>query len=104
MAIRTIDDIESFRKEVGQTPKSFIQFTAEWCRPCKAMAPIVEEISNEKDGIVFYAVDVEAGGIDQILQEYGVRSVPAFAYVENGAIKTTAGTMRKRDLSEFIGD
>jgi len=104
MSIKTINDLESFRKEVGQAPKSFIQFKAEWCRPCKAMEPIVEEISNEKKDIVFYAVDIEGDGIDQVLQEYGVRSVPTFAYVENGAIKTTTGPMRKGNLSEFIGD
>ena len=60
MAIQTITD-ENFEEKVMKNAKPFlIRFTAEWCGPCKALAPIVEEISNEMSDVEFGVLDIDS--------------------------------------------
>ena len=54
-----------------------IHFTATWCQPCKAMAPIIDKYVAEHPDIVYTKVDVDSD-INNLASEYEVRSVPTF--------------------------
>jgi thioredoxin 1 len=84
-----------------------VDFWAEWCGPCRAVAPILEEISNEYSGkikIVKLNTDEEGS----IAMKYGISSIPTMnVFVGGEVVKSIVGAKPKpalvRDLAEFLG-
>ncbi|WP_352421416.1 thioredoxin [Proteiniphilum sp.] len=67
---------------LGDKP-CIIDFYADWCGPCKMVAPILEELANEYDGELYiYKVDTEAE--QQLAAEFGIRSIPSLLFVPMG--------------------
>ena len=79
-----------------------VDFWAEWCGPCKQLAPLVEEASNEfKDKIKVCKIDVDVNR--DIAAEHGIRSIPTLMIFENGTlVGTEIGALTKLQLEEFI--
>ena len=66
-------------KYAGELP-AIIDFYADWCAPCKMVAPILEELSEEyKDQIVIYKVDTEVEM--ELASVFGIRSIPTFLFI-----------------------
>lgn len=102
--LRRIADYEknpdSF-KFLGSRP-ALIDFYAGWCGPCKMLAPVLEEVSDEYAGRVdIYKVDVEQE--EELAALFRVRSIPTLVYIPmNGQIKITQGAVGKPQLKEAI--
>ncbi len=81
---------------------SIVDFNAKWCGPCKMLAPILEEVSNEYDGNVkFYSVDTDENM--ELAASLGISSIPAIMAFANGTIiGQTVGFMPKEELKEWI--
>ncbi len=65
-----------------------IDFYANWCRPCRNVAPIIEEIAQKYEGkIIVYRVNIDRE--ESIAKAFGIRSIPTFLYVpvQGGAVK-----------------
>jgi thioredoxin len=79
-----------------------IDFWAEWCGPCRMVAPILEELSEEyKDQINIYKVDTEAE--QELAAMFGIRSIPSLLFVPmNGQPQMAAGALPKQTLKEII--
>jgi thioredoxin 1 len=102
MPVKTVNDLKTFQAEVENAENIVIKFEADWCSPCKAMKPIVEDFARNNPQTKVLAVDVEGDGIFDILKDYGVRSVPTFVRVKNGSlIKTATGAISRAELSSF---
>jgi thioredoxin 1 len=64
---------------------ALVDFYAEWCAPCKAMAPIIEELSNEMKGkVAFGKIDVDKN--EESRNKYGVMSVPTLIIFSSGKL------------------
>lgn len=77
-------------------------FWAEWCGPCRAIAPLLEEIANEYDGqLKVVKLDVDENA--QIPTEYGIRGIPTLILFKNGEpVERLVGAMPKAQLVEAI--
>lgn len=78
-----------------------IDFWADWCGPCKKLAPIYEELSEEIEDVNFGKVDMEEHG--DLGTQHGVRALPTLLIMKNGEeISRTTGAMTKPKLKEWI--
>ena len=76
----------NFKTDVLDSDKlSVIDFWAEWCGPCRAIGPVIEELSKEYDG----KVNVGKVNVDhnpQVSMNYGITSIPAILFVKGGEV------------------
>lgn len=86
---------------LGDKP-CIIDFYADWCGPCKMVAPILEELANEYDGEIYiYKVDTEAE--QQLAAEFGIRSIPSLLFVPMGeAPQMAQGALPKDAFKQAI--
>lgn len=94
---------QNFEAEVLQAPEPVVvDFWAEWCGPCKAMSPLVDEIAEEFGGQV-KIVKVNIDENPHAPTKYGVRGIPTFMVFRGGQmIDTRVGSMSKKQLSEWV--
>ena len=94
---------QEFEEQVlkADTPV-LVDFWADWCAPCKMIAPIVEELATEYDGQVRFAkVDVDAN--PEAATKYGVRSIPTLLLFKNGqAVEQVVGAVPKAVLKQRL--
>ncbi|HEY5702901.1 MAG: thioredoxin TrxA [Gammaproteobacteria bacterium] len=93
----------SFEEEVlnSNTPV-MVDYWAEWCGPCRAIAPVLEELAEEYNGKLIVAkMDVDQN--QSTPQKYGVRGIPTLMIFSNGnVVGTKVGQASKSQLSAFI--
>ena len=88
---------------LGDRP-AIIDFYADWCGPCKMIAPILEELADEYDGQIYiYKVDTEAE--QQLAAEFGIRSIPSILFVPMGeAPQMAQGALPKDAFKQAIDE
>ncbi len=93
----------SFEEEViKNTEAVLIDFWAEWCGPCKAIAPILEEIAEEYKGKLKIA-KINVDDNTETPAKYGIRGIPTLILFKNGQpAATRVGALTKAQLIEFL--
>ena len=85
------------------TVPAIIDFYADWCGPCKAVAPILEELSNEYEGkLKIYKVDTEAER--ELASMFQIRSIPSLLFIPNDGRQPMmqAGALPKSAFKQII--
>ena len=79
-----------------------VDFWAVWCGPCKAIAPIIEEIANDYDGkIKVGKVDVDNN--NQVAMKYGIRSIPTLLLFKGGeVVDQVIGNVGKESIESML--
>ncbi len=95
---------ESFEAEVLNSDKPVIvDFWAEWCGPCKALAPILDEVATEVADAKVVKVNVDESG--ELAQQYGIRGIPTLIFFKGGEVKSTlVGNQPKAEILKNIND
>ena len=96
---------QSFNKEVVQADiPVLIDFWADWCGPCKAIAPVIEEIAVEYDGKVKVGkLDVDQN--QKTAMEYGVRSIPTILIIKSGeVVSQIVGAVPKENIIKALDE
>lgn len=93
---------ENFETLVGGDKLVVIDFWAQWCGPCKALGPTIEEIATEYDGqVVVGKCDVDEN--NDIAMQFGVMNIPMLVFVKNGElVDTLVGRVPKEDIVKKI--
>lgn len=97
-----IFDYSNNNNFVGSKP-AIIDFYADWCGPCRMVAPILEELSKEYPGIDFYKVNTEEES--EIAAAFKIRSIPTILFVPlTGMPQTVVGAIPKTTLKQTINN
>ena len=93
----------NFNDEVlkSDTPV-LVDFWAEWCGPCRAIGPVVDEIANDYNGKVSVG-KLNVDNENQLAMEYGVRSIPALLIFNNGTVvNQIVGAVPKNRITDIL--
>ena len=101
MAIVKVTE-DNFEQVIGSADTVLLDFYADWCGPCKMLAPVLEGIAEEKPELVIGKINVDDEG--GLAAAFKVSSIPTLFLVKDGkAVKKQMGFMPKSALLEFIG-
>lgn len=94
---------DSFENDViNASEPVLVDFWAQWCGPCKAMAPILEEVSQKYEGKVKF-VKMDVDGNPGTAPKFGVRGIPTLILFKDGQVRATqVGLIGKAELTSFI--
>ena len=104
MSITQIND-DNFDSEILKSERPvLVDFWAEWCGPCKMIAPILEQIAEEyQDRLQIAKLDVEES--QAIAMKYGVRSIPTLMLFKNGVVEAQhVGMLSKAQLNQLLDE
>jgi thioredoxin 1 len=93
---------ENFYELVDSETPVLVDFWAEWCGPCKMIAPILDQVAEEyADKLTVVKVNIDQ--VDDIAPKFGVRGIPTLLMFKSGkVIGTKVGALSKSQLDDFI--
>lgn len=97
-------DTNNINEHINSGKLVVVDFYADWCGPCKVMAPIIEELSEEFESrAIIGKLDVETDG--DVAGVYGVRQIPTIIFFKNGeVVDKSTGTVSKIQLEDMINN
>lgn len=88
-------------EEITSAPNAVLRFTATWCPPCKALAPIFDEVAAEHSDVKTFVIDVDAN--QAIAAKFGIKGIPTLMKIESGSVKLQrSGAMPKEEVEKFF--
>ena len=102
MAVNKVNN-DSFKNLVLENDKPvLVDFYADWCGPCKMLAPIVEQIANEGGNYDVYKLNVDEA--PELAAMYGVMSIPTLIVFKGGKVANkTIGVQSKQNILNMLG-
>ena len=101
MAIYFTD--ENFNEEVlSSNIPVLVDFYADWCGPCKMLAPVIETLAGELEGKVKIG-KLNVDTASETAQKYGIMSIPTLLYFKNGeVVNKTVGVVSKTEIEQIL--
>lgn len=86
---------QNFEQEVLKQDLALVDFYADWCGPCKMMAPIIDAIANERQDITIGKVNVDENPV--LSSQYKIMTIPTIIVFKNGEIANQISGLRSKD-------
>jgi thioredoxin 1 len=94
-------DKNNFKETIDGDNYILVDFWAEWCGPCKMIAPVLEEISNERTDVTIAKLNVDDN--QEIALTHGVQSIPTMILFKNGkVVDKLIGALPKEKINQFL--
>ena len=100
MALLHINALDQLNALIQSEQKVIIDFYAQWCGPCKMIAPFFEELAAKNPAIKFVKVDVDQAG--DICRKYKIRAMPTFILIKNGEVASSFTGAAKEQLQQMV--
>jgi len=84
--MRVVSDLEDFQDIITNHQYVMVDFSAEWCGPCKRIKPFLESLEKKYKSIFFCVVDVDQ--CEDVSQKYKVECMPTFLFFKQGVLQT----------------
>jgi len=102
MSIVSLTDDSFEEKVIKSSTPVLVDYWAEWCGPCKSIAPILEEIAEEYAGKVIVA-KLNIDDNTDTAPKYGIRGIPTLMLFKDGEVEATkVGALNKSQLTAFL--
>lgn len=99
--MKIINNVKEFEDVLANNTKVLVDFYADWCGPCKMLAPVLEDVSKEHEDVAFVKVNVD--NVQELAAKFNIMSIPTLiAFVNGKAVKQTMGFMPKAELNKFL--
>ncbi len=86
---------QNFEQEVLNQDLALVDFYADWCGPCKMMAPIIDAIANERQDITIGKVNVDENPV--LSSQYKIMTIPTIIIFKNGEVANQISGLRSKD-------
>lgn len=101
MSVQKINS-ENFKQIVNQEKTVLLDFFADWCGPCRMLAPIIEQIAQEREDVIVAKINVDEN--PDLASDFGVVSIPTLVVMKNGkVINQSAGVRPKAQILDMLG-
>ncbi len=89
-------------EEIQNSDETWVlDFWADWCQPCKKLAPVFEEVSEEVDSVNFGKIDIEEH--EKLAQQFGVRAIPTMIIMKGEEqVDRKSGALDKESLKSWV--
>ncbi len=99
--MKIINNVKEFEDVLANNTKVLVDFYADWCGPCKMLAPVLEDVSKEHEDVAFVKVNVD--NVQELAAKFNIMSIPTLIAFKNGnMVKQTMGFMPKPELNKFL--
>ena len=95
-----INKVEEFDEILKNNKSVFVDFYADWCGPCKMVAPVVEELSTENPDVKFIKVNVDDA--PELAERYQIMSIPTMISFKDGAPASQTMGFQQKEALELI--
>lgn len=100
MSVIEIKNDEEFEDQVASlNGPCVLDFYTDWCPPCKMLAPVFEQVSNEVEDVKFFKINAESAA--ETAQSFGVMSVPTLVAFHGKTLETVSGSVQKSKVEEL---
>ena len=90
-----------FQNAINSNSNVIVQFSADWCGPCKRLSPVLESFASTREDLSVFKVDVEQSQI--LAEQFEIKSIPKVVLFRNGSqINESIGMMNEEKLQNFI--
>ena len=99
--VKNIKDSEFDSLVINSKKPVIVDFWAEWCGPCKQLAPVLDELAGELENVTFVKINIDEN--PETPTQFGVRGIPTLILFEDGKQKSVkVGALPKSALKEWI--
>jgi len=92
---------DEFQNAINSNKSVIVQFSADWCGPCKRLSPVLDEFAIQRDDLSVFKVDVEQS--QNLAELFEIKSIPKVVLFRNGTqVSESIGMMNEEKLKIFI--